>query len=123
MYSLLSQTPSLFVPTEMFQRLVDCAMAGITIQHREACKSILSFLSDVFDLPNSSDGGNYREFINIIVLQRGATLTRIMIAALTGALPSGRLEEVCCKIVWCFLCSTSRLWKGTNSYSPVLSNV
>ncbi|KAG2537503.1 transportin MOS14-like [Panicum virgatum] len=86
--------PNLFVPTEMFQRLVDCAMAGITIQHREACKSILSFLSDVFDLPNSSDGGNYREFINTIVLQRGATLTRIMIAALTGALPSGRLEEV-----------------------------
>ncbi|OEL21061.1 Transportin MOS14 [Dichanthelium oligosanthes] len=86
--------PDLFVPTEMFQRLVDCAMAGITIQHREACKSILSFLSDVFDLPNSSEGGNYREFINTIVLQRGATLTRIMIAALTGALPSGRLEEV-----------------------------
>jgi len=54
----------------------------------------LSFLSDVFDLPNSSDGGNYREFINTIVLQRGATITRIMIAALTGALPSGRLEEV-----------------------------
>lgn len=71
--------------------------------NREACKSILSFLSDVFDLPNSSDGGNYREFINTIVLQRGATLTRIMIAAITGALPSGRLEEVCCNIVWCFI--------------------
>jgi len=95
--------PNLFVPTEIFQRLVDCAMAGITIQHREACKSILSFLSDVFDLPNSSVGGNYREFINTIVLQRGATITRIMIAALTGALPSGRLEEVCCKTIWCFL--------------------
>ncbi|KAK3157782.1 hypothetical protein QOZ80_2AG0127920 [Eleusine coracana subsp. coracana] len=85
--------PDLFVPTEMFQRLVDCAMAGITIQHREACKSILSFLSDIFDLPNSSEG-KYRELINAVVLQRGATLTRIMIAALTGALPSGRLEEV-----------------------------
>ena len=71
--------------------------------YREACKSILSFLSDVFDLPNSSDGTNYREIINTIILQRGATLTRIMIAALTGALPSGRLEEVCCKIVsFCF---------------------
>jgi transportin-3 len=108
----------------MFQRLVDCAMAGITIQHRltfnktarcsnllnsvtlyiynchltvffnrEACKSILNFLSDIFDLPNTSEG-KYRELINAIVLQRGATLTRIMIAALTGALPSGRLEEV-----------------------------
>ncbi|ONM05796.1 Transportin MOS14 [Zea mays] len=86
--------PDLFIPTEMFQRLVDCAMAGITIQHREACKSILSFLSDVIDLPNSSDGGQYRKVINTIILHRGATLTRIMIAALTGALPSGRLEEV-----------------------------
>ncbi|KAL6641081.1 hypothetical protein ACP70R_019262 [Stipagrostis hirtigluma subsp. patula] len=86
--------PDLFVPTEMFQRLLDCAMAGITIQHREACKSILSFLSDVFDLANSSEGVNYRETINTIVVQRGATLTRIMIASLTGALPSGRLEEI-----------------------------
>ncbi|KAL5224275.1 hypothetical protein ABZP36_010914 [Zizania latifolia] len=86
--------PDLFVPTEMFPRLVDCAMAGITIQHREACKSILNFLSDVFDLAKSPEGGKYRELINTIILQRGATLARIMIASLTGALPSGRLEEV-----------------------------
>jgi hypothetical protein len=62
----------------------------------------LSFLSDVIDLPNSSDGGQYREVINTIILQRGATLTRIMIAALTGALPSGRLEEVGCKLLSLF---------------------
>lgn len=68
--------------------------------NREACKSILSFLSDVIDLPNSSDGGQYRKVINTIILHRGATLTRIMIAALTGALPSGRLEEVGCKILY-----------------------
>jgi hypothetical protein len=66
----------------------------LTLLNREACKSILNFLSDIFDLSNSSEG-KYRELINAIVLQRGATLTRIMIAALTGALPSGRLEEVC----------------------------
>ncbi|KAM0892616.1 hypothetical protein ACQ4PT_025616 [Festuca glaucescens] len=86
--------PDLFVPTETFPRLVDCAMAGITIQHREACKSILCFLSDTFDLAKSPEGEKYRELINTIVLQRGATLTRVMIASLTGALPSGRLEEV-----------------------------
>uniref|UniRef100_A0A0E0IU02 Importin N-terminal domain-containing protein n=1 Tax=Oryza nivara TaxID=4536 RepID=A0A0E0IU02_ORYNI len=86
--------PDLFVPTEMFPRLVDCAMAGITIQHREACKSILSFLSDVFDLAKSSEGEKYRELINTVILQRGAVLTRIMVASLTGALPSSRLEEV-----------------------------
>uniref|UniRef100_A0A0E0BBQ4 Importin N-terminal domain-containing protein n=1 Tax=Oryza glumipatula TaxID=40148 RepID=A0A0E0BBQ4_9ORYZ len=86
--------PDLFVPTEMFPRLVDCAMAGITIQHREACKSILSFLSDVFDLAKSPEGEKYRELINTVILQRGAVLTRIMVASLTGALPSSRLEEV-----------------------------
>uniref|UniRef100_A0A0D9XKL7 Exportin-1/Importin-beta-like domain-containing protein n=1 Tax=Leersia perrieri TaxID=77586 RepID=A0A0D9XKL7_9ORYZ len=86
--------PDLFVPTEMFPRLVDCAMAGITIQHREACKSILSFLSDAFDLAKSPEGEKYRELINTIILQRGAILTRIMIASLTGALPSSRLDEV-----------------------------
>ncbi|BAH94936.1 Os10g0477800, partial [Oryza sativa Japonica Group] len=86
--------PDLFVPTEMFPRLVDCAMVGITIQHREACKSILSFLSDVFDLAKSPEGEKYRELINTVILQRGAVLTRIMVASLTGALPSSRLEEV-----------------------------
>jgi len=86
--------PDLFVPTEIFPRLLDCAMAGVTIQHREACKSILCFLSDTFDLAKSPEGEKYRELINTIVLQRGATLARIMIASLTGALPSGRLEEV-----------------------------
>lgn len=62
--------------------------------NREACKSILSFLSDVFDLAKSSEGEKYRELINTVILQRGAVLTRIMVASLTGALPSSRLEEV-----------------------------
>lgn len=65
------------------------------ICYREACKSILCFLSDTFDLAKSPEGEKYRDLINTIVLQRGATLARIMIASLTGALPSGRLEEVC----------------------------
>ncbi len=62
--------------------------------NREACKSILSFLSDVFDLAKSPEGEKYRELINTVILQRGAVLTRIMVASLTGALPSSRLEEV-----------------------------
>ena len=67
---------------------------NFVLWYREACKSILCFLSDTFDLAKSSEGEKYRELINTIVVQRGATLTRVMIASLTGALPSGRLEEV-----------------------------
>lgn len=62
--------------------------------YRDACKSILNFLSDVFDLANSSAGEVYRPVINDIIVPRGATLTRILIASLAGALPSSRLEEV-----------------------------
>ncbi|ONK70738.1 uncharacterized protein A4U43_C04F1020 [Asparagus officinalis] len=86
--------PHLFIPSSVFPSLIDCSMIGATIQHRDACKSILTFLSDVLDLANSSAGEKYRSIIDGVVLPRGATLTRILIASLTGALPSSRLEEV-----------------------------
>ncbi|CAD5196469.1 transportin MOS14 [Musa acuminata AAA Group] len=86
--------PDLFVLSSIFPYLIDCSMVGITIQHRDACKSLLNFLSDVFDLANSSAGEKYQSIINGTIIPRGATLTRILIASLTGALPSSRLEEV-----------------------------
>ncbi|KAK7857259.1 transportin mos14 [Quercus suber] len=51
--------PQLFIPSEVFQPLIDCSLIGITVQHREASNSILTFLSDVFDLANSSKGEQY----------------------------------------------------------------
>ncbi|KAJ6817034.1 transportin MOS14 isoform X2 [Iris pallida] len=86
--------PDLFIPSSIFPSLIDCSMVGATIQHRDACKSILTFLSDVFDLANCSGGEKYRSLIDSVILPRGATLTRILIASLTGALPSSRLEEI-----------------------------
>ncbi|XP_073000686.1 transportin MOS14 [Typha latifolia] len=86
--------PDLFLPSSIFPSLIDCSMIGITIQHRDACKSILTFLSDVFDLANSSAGDKYQPLINDLILRRGANLTRILIASITGALPSSRIEEV-----------------------------
>ncbi|XP_058071597.1 transportin MOS14 [Magnolia sinica] len=86
--------PHIFVSSSIFPSLVDCSMIGITIQHRDACNSILTFLSDVLDLTNSSVGERYRPIIDGVIVPRGASLTRILIASLTGALPSSRLEEV-----------------------------
>ncbi|CAA6655286.1 unnamed protein product [Spirodela intermedia] len=86
--------PDLFVPSSIFASLIECSMVGATIQHRDACKSILTFLSDVFDLANSPAGVKYRPIIDSVVLSRGATLTRILIASMAGALPPSRLEEV-----------------------------
>lgn len=86
--------PQLFFPSTVFPSLVDCAMVGITVQHREACNSILNFLSDIFDLANSTNGESCLSIRDSVIIPRGPPLTRILVASLTGALPSTRLETV-----------------------------
>ncbi|CAN0903227.1 Transportin MOS14 [Linum grandiflorum] len=86
--------PQLFIPSQVFPSLVDCAMIGVTVQHREASNSILTFLADIFDLGNSSLGEQFLSIRNNVVAPRGPTITRILIASLTGALPSSRIETV-----------------------------
>ncbi|XP_058179294.1 transportin MOS14 [Rhododendron vialii] len=86
--------PDLFFPLPVFPPLVDCAMIGITVQHREASNSIFTFLSDIFDISNSSQGEKYTSIRDNVIIPRGPTITRILVASLTGALPSSRLETV-----------------------------
>ncbi|XP_048443658.1 transportin MOS14-like isoform X2 [Pyrus x bretschneideri] len=86
--------PQLFIPSAVFPSLVDCSLIGITVQHREASKSILTFLSDIFDLANSAERKQYLPIRNSVIIPRGSSITRILIASLTGALPSSRLELV-----------------------------
>ncbi|XP_065876754.1 transportin MOS14 isoform X2 [Euphorbia lathyris] len=86
--------PQLFIPSSVFPSLVDCAMVGVTVQHREASNSILTFLSDVFDLAKSTVGENYLSIRDSVIVPRGSSITRILVASLTGALPSSRIETV-----------------------------
>lgn len=86
--------PQLFFPSPIFPPLVDCSMAGITVQHREASNSILNFLSDIFDLGNTSEGEAYLAIRDRVIIPRGASITRILVASLTGALPNSRVESV-----------------------------
>lgn len=66
----------------------------LPFHYREASNSILNFLSDVFDIANSSQGKPYVSIRDNVIIPRGAVITRILVAALTGALPSSRLETV-----------------------------
>nr|GEX49288.1 transportin MOS14 [Tanacetum cinerariifolium] len=86
--------PHLLFPSAVFPSLVDCSMIGITVQHREASNSILSFLSDIFDLGKSSQGQQFLSIRDNVIVPRGSSITRILVAASTGALPSSRLETV-----------------------------
>ncbi|KAF5734726.1 ARM repeat superfamily protein isoform 2 [Tripterygium wilfordii] len=86
--------PQIFITSAIFPALVDCSMIGITVQHREASNSILTFLSDIFDLAKSSKGEHYVSIRDSVIIPRGASLTRILVASIAGALPSSRLETV-----------------------------
>ncbi|CAI0399062.1 unnamed protein product, partial [Linum tenue] len=86
--------PQLFIPSEVFPSLVDCALIGVTVQHREASNSILTFLSDIFDLRKSNLEEQFLSIRDNVIAPRGPAITRILIASLTGALPSSRLETV-----------------------------
>ncbi|XP_057952470.1 transportin MOS14 isoform X2 [Malania oleifera] len=86
--------PQLFIPSVAFPALVDCSMIGITVMHREASNSILTFLTDIFDLKNSNHGEQYLSIRDSVIIPRGPSLTRILVASLTGALPSSRIETV-----------------------------
>ncbi|CAL5372505.1 unnamed protein product [Camellia sinensis] len=65
--------PHMFFPSAIFPPLVDCSMIGITVQHR---------------------GEKHLPTRDNVIMPRGATITRILVASLTGALPSSRLETV-----------------------------
>jgi transportin-3 len=69
-------------------------MDFVVMTYREACRSILTFFQDVFELRKSHAGKQYRAAVDAALMPRGATLTRVLIAALVGALPESRLEEV-----------------------------
>lgn len=86
--------PQLFFPSPIFPPLVDCSMVGMTIQHREASNSILNFLSDIFDISNSSQGEIYLPIRDSVIVPRGPSITRILVACLTGALPNSQVETV-----------------------------
>ncbi|XP_057419400.1 transportin MOS14 [Lotus japonicus] len=86
--------PQLFIPSSVFPSLVDCSMIGITVQHREASNSILHFLADIFDLGNSTVGEQFIPYRDSVIIPRGPSITRILIASLTGALPKSRVDVV-----------------------------
>lgn len=70
---------------------------------REASNSILHFLADIFDLANSTVGEQFVPIRDSVIIPRGASITRILVASLTGALPKSRVDVVISQVnVDCF---------------------
>ncbi|KAG5088752.1 hypothetical protein JHK86_001364 [Glycine max] len=66
-----------------------CLLTNI---HVEASNSILHFLADIFDLANSSVGEQFIPIRDSVIIPRGASITRILVASLTGALLKSRVD-------------------------------
>ena len=67
---------------------------AIFLLSREASNSILHFLADIFDLANSSVGEQFIPIRDSVIIPRGASITRILVASLTGALLKSRVDVV-----------------------------
>ena len=67
----------------------------LTVNFREACKSILSFLKDCIELSASEHlPPSYRPQVKEALMARGQPMARLLIAACTGGLPESRNYDV-----------------------------
>ena len=86
----LVHCPASIVNLRLLPAILDMAVIGLHIQHREACCSILVFLRDLMDL-------NDREWLKVlenVLSQRGSALVRSLLAGALGSLPTTRLRDV-----------------------------
>lgn len=91
----LSYCPSLVLHDAVLGTLLDVAIGGALVQHREACCSILTFLARLLD-PSLCMRVSPEEAaaLRAAVGTRGPTLVRAILAGVAGALPPSRLTEL-----------------------------
>ncbi|KAI7846036.1 hypothetical protein COHA_000403 [Chlorella ohadii] len=91
----LSYAPRLLLTPQLLSVLLDTALAGLLVQHREACCSILAFVVRLLDpathravAPEAVQG------LQTALAPRAPLLVRLVLAGAVGALPTNRLAEL-----------------------------
>jgi transportin-3 len=91
----LSYAPRLLLTPQLLSVLLDTALAGMLVQHREACCSILAFVVRLLDpathravAPEAVQG------LQAALAPRAQLLVRLVLAGAVGALPTNRLAEL-----------------------------
>jgi transportin-3 len=91
----LSYAPRLLLTPQLLAALLDSALAGVLVQHREACCSVLAFLVRLVDpgtraaAPPDAVG-----HLQAALAPRAPLLVRLALAGAAGALPINRLAEL-----------------------------
>lgn len=91
----LSYAPRLLVTPQLLPVLLDSALAGLLVQHREACCSILSFVVRLLDpATHRNCAPEGVGALQAALAPRAPLLVRLLLAGMAGALPTNRLAEL-----------------------------
>ena len=91
----LSYAPRLVLTPSLLPPLLDSALGGMLVQHREACCSILLFLVRLLDpATHRKCGPEALGALHEALAPRALVGVRLALAGLAGALPTSRLPEL-----------------------------
>lgn len=86
----VSHCPRIVINPRALPAVIDMALVGLHIQHREACCSMLVFLRNTMQARDETSVDVLRQ----VLPPRGAALAQSLLAGALGSLPASRLEDV-----------------------------
>lgn len=86
----LTHCPRIIINARVLPAVIDMAIVGLHIQHREACCSILVFLRNTMQSRDETS----TEILRQVLPSRGAAVVHSLIAGAMGSLPTSRLDDV-----------------------------
>lgn len=94
----LNYSAPLVVTPQVLPPLLDAALPGTLVQHREACRSVLNFLRALLD-PSAAPAAlatapAAQQLLREQVCRVGGALSRLLLAGAAGALPDARVPDV-----------------------------
>jgi len=91
----LSYAPRLVITPHLLPILLATAQAGLLVQHREACCSIVAFLVRLLDpATHRKCPAEALQHLQVALAPHAPLLTQLTLAGATGALPPSRLQEM-----------------------------
>jgi transportin-3 len=91
----LNYAPRLLLTPQLLSALLDSALAGVLVQHREACCSILAFVMRLLDpATHRACAPEAVAHLQAALAPRAPLLVRLVLAGVAGALPTNRLAEL-----------------------------
>jgi transportin-3 len=91
---MLAYSPRLVLAPGPLGTLLDTALAGVLVQHRDACGSVMTFLVRLLEMELPGSGGSGDRAVYTVLLPRAPAMVRLLLAGAAGALPPARNPQI-----------------------------